>query len=114
MTGIMELEKLNAYISLGSQYVDLTIKRKSVWVGLKRDSIIDKINGDESKNEDFMTDSSTTMLAEVSENESEEAMVVAMAIEERSKSNHKDIVGNYKLIKREHTVAEKGITPEYQ
>lgn len=55
---------------------------------------------------DFTTYSVNKSLVEVSEDKREEGMMVAMALEESSKSNHNYISGDQELTKQQQTVAE--------
>lgn len=107
LTVVPEMEKLNAYIDLDGQHVDFTIGRKSVCVGLKRDRITDRFQEDKSEDEYFTTDSITMPSAEVSKDESEEDMVVDIAMKVSSESNCNDSVGDLELMEQEQTVAEK-------
>lgn len=66
---IPEIEKLNTHIDLGDQYVDFTIGRKAIWVGLEPERTIDQMQGDELEEEDFMIVFSTTLSVEVSEDQ---------------------------------------------
>lgn len=65
------------------------------------------MQGDKSEDENFTTDYSTTSSAEVSQRKSAEDIVVAMAMEVSTESNHNDIFGDFEIIKQEQTVAER-------
>lgn len=107
LIGIPEMEKLNKHIDLGGQYVELTIGRKSVRVGLELDHTINKVQEDESEDENLTTDSSTTSSADVSENESEESILVAMAVQGNPLINRNKAADDRELLERGKTVAEK-------
>lgn len=107
LIGIPETENLNAYIDFSGPYVYFTIEEKSARVELKPDRTIDRMRGTKSKGEDITTNANIMSSAKIPEDESEEAMAVAMAKQVSSKGNLNDIVDNLELIKRVQTVAKK-------
>lgn len=61
------MDKMNAHIDLGGQYINFSIERKSLLVELQPDFTINKARDDESEDKLFITDCSTTSSAEVDE-----------------------------------------------
>lgn len=49
LIGILEMEKLNACIDSGGQYVDFTVGRKFIWAGIEPDCTVDRMQGYESE-----------------------------------------------------------------
>lgn len=64
---ITEIEKLNTQIGLEGHYVEFTVGCRSVRVGLKLINILNKIIGNESKDENFITVSSDVSEADESD-----------------------------------------------
>lgn len=68
---------------MSGQYVDDTIVKKSVRVGLDPGHGLIKTAGDESEDEDFTTHSSGTSLADKSDNGSVKSVVVALVVKDK-------------------------------
>lgn len=88
---------MSAQIDLGGQYVDLTIGRKSVRVGLKPDRCLNRSAGETFEDENFSIDSNDGSSEDESESDSEDSMVVAPTVE------NEILQPQDELVKRKHS-----------
>lgn len=105
LIGIPEMEKRNAEIDLGGQYVCFTIEKKSVRIGLEPDRTFNKQEWDLSEDEDFSTDSSSTSSVESSDDEDEKSIVVSLATQIKEEAH--DMSRSKQITDQESKVFDK-------
>lgn len=106
LIGIHETEMLCAQIELCVKYVNFKIGENSIRLGVEPDHSVHRPADEESGNKYFTTDSSYTNSTDDSDNDSEESMVIALAVNDGDLKYQEVLIKEEKLQRRRIEVAE--------